>query len=425
VVVGAGTARPDLTNGSSMRRRSLATALALVTATVALADASAAGAITVGPAPATGNVLKVATIGDFEANGVDNTQWINAVRARFDAANARGGMVDASRQLHRVDVVACNAASDPVQTARCAQQAVDQGVAAVVGLSAVYSDRALPILGAAHIPALGVRVNGQADAAQPASFPLASGLEAELMAMPQLLAEQGATKIAVIISDFGPATDDALAVVQQGRALTSAATGPVVRVPAGTTDYTAAVAAATQPGVDGVVGFLAGGPAGSLVRQLRAAKYTGRYVTRAPWGTAPAASDPDPSIPGTLVVGNFPASTSGDAGWTRFRRDLGLARGRPVTVDEGTVNAWLAARVFQRLLEAVDPSWLKTAVLEPIVYNGADNTGGLTPQLTSTPTEAASPRLFNRMVTFSVTRHGTRWPLDRRFFDPFRGQFLH
>jgi len=83
-----------------------------------------------------------------------------------------------------------------------------------------------------------------------------------------------------------------------------------------------------------------------------------------------------------------------------------------------------AARVFQRLLEAVDPSWLKTAVLEPIVYNGADNTGGLTPQLTSTPTEAASPRLFNRMVTFSVTRHGTRWPLDRRFFDPFRGQFL-
>src|SRR4029453_616156 len=97
--------------------------------------------------------------------------------------------------------------------------------------------RALPILGAAHIPALGVRVNGPDDMAQPASFPLASGLEAELLAMPQLLAEQGATKIAVIISDFGPATDDAVAVLQRGRALTSAASGPVVRVAPGTLDY--------------------------------------------------------------------------------------------------------------------------------------------------------------------------------------------
>jgi hypothetical protein len=293
-----------------------------------------------------------------------------------------------------------------------------------VGLSAVYGDRALPILGAARVPALGVRVNAMGDAAQPASFPLASGLEAELMAMPQLLARRGATKIAVIISDFGAATDDAVAVLQQGRALTSAGSGPIVRVAPGTTDYAAAVAAATEPGVDGVVGFVAGGPVGTLERQLRAANYTGRYVTRAPWGSAPAASDADPSIPGTLVVGHFPPPTSDDAGWTQFRRDLDLSWRQLESVDEGTVNAWLAARAFEHLLGSVDLVGLRTAVLEPIVYNSGNDTGGLTPPLSSATSDPALPRLFNRAVTFSVTWSGTRAQLDQRFFDPFRGRFL-
>ena len=395
---------------------------ALVVATVTLVDASASAQSTI-VAPVD-NTIKVATIGDFEANGVDNTQWVNAVRARFDAANARGGVMDPSRQRHQVEVIACNAASDLQQTIRCAQQAVDQRVVAVVGLSAVYGDRALPILGAARVPALGVRVNAMGDAAQPASFPLASGLEAELMAMPQLLARRGATKIAVIISDFGAATDDAVAVLQQGRALTSAGSGPIVRVAPGTTDYTAAVAAATEPGVDGVVGFVAGGPAGTLERQLRAANYTGRYVTRAPWGSAPAASDADPSIPGTLVVGHFPPPTSDDAGWTQFRRDLDLSWRQLESVDEGTVNAWLAARAFEHLLGSVDLVGLRTAVLEPIVYNSGNDTGGLTPPLSSATSDPALPRLFNRAVTFSVTWSGTRAQLDQRFFDPFRGRFL-
>src|SRR3954471_3054446 len=350
VVVGARAPRHALTGSRAMGHRSLVTVFALVTATAAVVHMASAGAIT---APTVVNVVTVATIGDFDANGVDNNQWIEAVRARFDAANARGGVLDGLGQRQRVQVIACNAASDPEQTSRCAQQAVAEDAAAVVGLSAVYADRALPILAAAQIPALGVRVTAHTDAAQPASFPLASGLEAELLAMPQLLARQGATRIAVIISDFGAATDDALAVLQQGRALTSATAGPVVRVAPGTSNYAGAVAAATEPGVDGVVGFLDGGAPGALVQQLRAAKYGGRYVTRAPWGSARAASDADPSIAGTLLVGHFPPPTSGDAGWTRLRRDLRLSPHGTVSVDEGTVNAWLAALVFEHLLRAV------------------------------------------------------------------------
>ena len=229
------------------------------------------GSAAASPAAST---LRVATLGDFESTGVDNQLWADAVIARFTAANERGGVLDARHQRHKVEVIECNTASDPDQTARCAQQAVDQHVAAVVGMSVVYADRALRILEAARIPAIGVRVNAPSEAASPSSFPIASGTAAELAAMPQLLAQRGATKIAVIISDFGPATDELLTFVQRGLALTNAVQGPTVRIAPGASDYAAAVKAATQPGVDGIAGFIAGGQRpcvvpGAAGRELR------------------------------------------------------------------------------------------------------------------------------------------------------------
>jgi ABC-type branched-subunit amino acid transport system substrate-binding protein len=395
----------------------------LVLAATSLRPGTPAAGAQDGPAAAV-SVIRVATIGDFEANNVDNTAWLDAVRAGFARANASGGLADGSGQRHVIEVRPCNTASDPAQTIRCAHQAVDDGVVAVVGLSAVYSDLALPILWAAHVPALGVRVNGTTDATHPASFPLVSGFPAELMAMPQLLAEKGATKLAVIISDFGTATDEALAVLEQGRRMTPAAPGPIVRVAPGTTDYAAAVNLAMEPGVDGIVGILGGGPAGALARQLRASNYTGRYVTRAPWGNAPAASDADPSISGTLVVGQFPPPTSNDEGWKQLRRDLRAYDPQFDSFNEGTVNAWLATRAFAHVFGAVDLSLLSRVVLEPLVYSRSDDTWGFTPPLAGGATVAGLPRLYNTAVTFSVTRDGARLPLSGRFFVPFAGRLL-
>jgi ABC-type branched-subunit amino acid transport system substrate-binding protein len=407
-----------------MSARALATFLAFgATSLVMTLPAPAVGVAEGRAAPEI--VIRVATIGDFEANSVDNTAWLDAVRAGFAKANASGGLADASGRRYVIEVRPCNAASDSEQTIKCARQAVADGVVAVVGMSAVYSDQALPILWAAHIPALGVRVNGTADATHPASFPLASGFPAELMAMPQLLAEKGATKIAVIISDFGTATDEALATLEQGRRMTTAAAGPIVRVAPGTTDYAAAVTAATAPGVDGIVGILGGGPAGALARQLRASNYTGRYVTRAPWGNAPAASDADPSISGTLVVGQFPPPTSNDEGWKQLRRDMHEYDPQFDSFNEGTVNAWLATRAFEHVFGAVDLSLLSRVVLEPLVYSRSDDTRGFTPPLAGGATVAGLPRVYNPTVTFSVTRDGERLPLGGRFFDPFTGRMLH
>jgi ABC-type branched-subunit amino acid transport system substrate-binding protein len=375
-----------------------------------------------GDEPTLGATIMVATLGDFDVNGVDNRQWADAVRARFNAANARGGLADAFGRRHLVVVIECNTASDPEQTAGCARQAVDQHVTAVVGMSAVYGDRALPILDAAGIPALGVRVNTGADGTSSASFPLASGFAAELMAMPQLLARERATKIAVIISDFGPATDDVLGLLERGMSLTKAATGPTVRVAPDAMNLSAAVSAAAQPGVDGIIGFVAGGRAGALVQQLRASNFTGEYATRAPWGNAEAASDPDLSVDGTLVVGQFTPPTCDVRGWNDFRRDMRASGMDLVSPNEGTVNYWLAARVFQHVVRAVEVGRINASVIDPLVYDGNNDTGGLTPSLARTASPSDQPRLVNHTVTFNTTSDGDLRLLTPRFFDPFAGR---
>ena len=191
-----------------------------------------------------GDRLVVMTIGEFFAN----PQWPAAVEARVAALNRAGGIEDAAGATHQVKVIVCDTKADPSEAQRCAQRAVDQRVVAVVGMSTLDSDVIWPVLEAAGIPVIGSRVNTDRDATSPVAFPLAAGIVGMFSAMPQLLVRQGAHKVAVIVSDFGDATDSALALIRSGLSLTSAAAGPVVRVPLEATDLAPYAAAADEKG---------------------------------------------------------------------------------------------------------------------------------------------------------------------------------
>jgi ABC-type branched-subunit amino acid transport system substrate-binding protein len=363
------------------------------------------------------------TIGDFASPGAINPEWVTAVQARFRAVNAGGGLLDVFDQRHKVVLSVCDTEVDPDQTARCAQRAVDRRVAAVVGMAAAYSDRAWPILEAAGIPVIGPRVNGIGDATSPVSFPLAAGLPGQLAAMPEVLAQHGATRIAVILSDFGTGTDDALTFIQRGLSLTPASAGPVVRVPQGATNLAPAVAAATRGGVDGIVGLVAGGPPGSVVQQLRSSSFRGGYATLASFGNAGLASDPNPSIDGTFVVSEFALPSSGGPGFRQFHRDM-ATESAPRAANDGTINFWLSAWIFEgvaRSLSSIDAG----SVLRSLEQLNGYSTGGITPPLTTTRTQDPTlPRLFNSAVVLNTTQSGRLVSTRSQFFDVVVGRYV-
>jgi hypothetical protein len=95
-----------------------------------------------------------------------------------------------------------------------------------------------------------------------------------------------------------------------------------------------------------------------------------------------------------------------------------------ISFNEGAVNYWLAARVFEHVVRAVDVTKITATALDQVIYDSNDDTGGLTPPLTKTGTNAEVPRLSNRTVTFSKTSNGRVRLLTQKFFDPFTGHYL-
>ena len=82
-----------------------------------------------------------------------------------------------------------------------------------------------------------------------------------------------------------------------------------------------AAAAVVSGGSDGVIGFVGEPAVGSLVRGAGRAQFTGPYVTLAPFGAGPLASDPDAGQT-ALLVGQFAPVTADVPGMEKFRTDM-------------------------------------------------------------------------------------------------------
>jgi hypothetical protein len=388
-----------MTSGPRVRGAGAALLLAVVV-TVGLMPTPAA------PAPARVTAIRVMTIGDFETDAADNAVWALAVRARFAAANLRGGITDASGRRHRVIVRACNSAFDPSRAEACARRAVKERVVAVLGLTSVDSAAVWRVLEEAGIPVVGSRINTLIDGTSPVSFPMGCGLPGVFRAMPYALASAGAHRIGVVISDYGEATDALLASVEQGITGAGVHAGTVAFVgPQAALDEAAATM--VRDGADGVIGFVGDPGRGALLRQLGRAGFTGPYVTQAPVGVSPLASDAD-DTQAAMLVGQFAPVNADVPGLRRFRADMDEAPGgASLERTEGAVNNWLAAYVFQRVartLERIDAA----SVLRAMGRLDGLDTGGITPPLTTVQPGRLLPRMFNSAVAITLVSGGTQ-----------------
>jgi len=203
--------------------------------------------------------------------------------------------------------------------------------------------------------------------------------------------------------------------------MTAATGGPVVRVPIGVTDLDPYVQQATEGSVDGLVVFVATENRTAPFQALAAAHFEGKVVTQASL-VQPLLARDDPSLDGTLVVGEFPPFETRTPGMRQFQKDL-LERdvGLAFEKDETALSFWLAARVFQGVaahVSRVDAA----SMLQALGATRGLDMGGLTPPFSASSSRTAYPRLFNPTVTFErVHNSDVQW-IDKGFFDPFAGR---
>ncbi|UXX91460.1 ABC transporter substrate-binding protein [Streptomyces sp. AD2-2] len=151
--------------------------------------------------------------------------------------NANGGIKGGP-----LKVEFCNEKGDPDEAEKCAQQAVADKVAAVVGSYSLAGDRYMPVLQKAGIPYIGGTGVSAAEFSNPLSFPVNGGTPVVFAAHGRQLVEQGCKKITGVRYDVAAA-----AVVSQFLTLgvTSAGGAPPkdLKVPLTATDLAPQVAA--------------------------------------------------------------------------------------------------------------------------------------------------------------------------------------
>ena len=394
------------------RRRSLiaATAFGAGVALIGLGLTPAAAG-----AKPSGDPVKVMVVYEKSA-GVANPEIPDGAVAAAKAMNKDDGIGG-----RPVKVLKCDTNNDPNTAAECGRKAVDEGVAALIGVLTPHSGSFMPLMEQNKIPSIGVVAAGASDFTSPASFPITGGLPATAGDLPRFLADAGAKKISIARIDLAQAaiipTFAEAALAKVGQEVVND-----VPVPQGAPDMSSYVAAALANDTDGIVVALSGQDA---VNFVIAAKQSDPKVKIAVISTEPGAfqealgKDAAGIIQGPATL---PPTTVKTKEGTRFLKEMKKAGFKDTTGFR--LNSWMAMQVLDKVAEGL-PEVTAPAVFDALnAVTGLDT--GLTPPLQwKTPADVGLPlaRVFSACeLAVKMTKGKKVKVVTGKFFDAFKDE---
>lgn len=387
-----------------------ATGIAVTTSIVACGNDDEATTTAVSGREATavaapsGEPIKVLTMGFFDAPkiGLKLPELAGAVEMRAKAINDAGGIGG-----RPVEVISCNFDGNPNRGTACANEAVENDVAAVVGSQSIGGEEAeyAPILEKAKIPVIGWSAGTTTLAfTSPVSFPFSSGSIGATVGSCLILAEQGAKKVSLVMFE-NPAVKTLAEQCATALGKAGAEIGETVTLPTGATDMAPFLAKASSGGVKDIA-FAAAGP------QMQSIISTGSQQGLT-LSTVSSVLNPETlkslggAANGMLLVADVQPASADVPGAQQFRAEV---EKYDPDLDQTALamNFWLAAWTFERVakdLDTVDASTVLGAMNE---LDGFDM-GGLIPPYTTTKESKAFeglPRLFNPTMASAKVEAG-------------------
>ena len=178
----------------------------------------------------TGDPVTVMTISTYDTDTLNAKAVLDIAQGAVVQINNDGGLGG-----HELKLITCNDSADPNKAADCARQAVDEGVAALVGGFTANGDAIMPILEQAGIPWFAPPGISSAELSSEDSYPITSGVLG-LAGLGQMAAEDGCDKVASVNYDLPSAGQIAqlvdLALTNQGHDPST-----LIKVPPTTTDF--------------------------------------------------------------------------------------------------------------------------------------------------------------------------------------------
>ena len=367
-----------------------------------------------------GDPVKLMIIAPVGDTGLNHPEMVAAVKAAVRGVNERGGI-----KGRPVEVIHCNEKNDPAVAKECAQQAVDEGVLAVVaeisgsgGIMPILAEAGIPSVGSAGISADGSELSSEI------SF-MISPLTYYPAVCPAILQKAGATKIGLVGYDLS-ASDRLITMAQAGGRAVGLPIDPELRIPITTSDFTPTVTRLNRSGADGAVLVVFDQAAYAVIKdggpQLRTCHAAGTLSEDFLATLGPAADN-------LVVATAFPEFSQADEfpELARMIRELDAehAAGNPDAAPElrnstSTTGAWLSVQIVEKVGNAVPGELTSKALLEQLNAT-SDLDLGLVPPIdftTPSPIPGAT-RIFNstlRAARWDSTA-GTFVPLGSETYD--------
>ncbi|SNQ47368.1 ABC-type branched-chain amino acid transport system, periplasmic component [Frankia canadensis] len=386
---------------------------AMVAATLAACGGSSGGG-SAGGAAAAGTPVKLMIIAPTGTPGTNYPEMVAAARAAVRGVNARGGISG-----HPVELEHCNEKNDPAAAKKCAQQAVDDKVLAVVA-EVSGSGGIMPILQNAGIPSIGssgVSADGS-ELSSPISYVI-SPLTFYPAVCPSLLAKAGAGRIGLVGYDLS-ASDRLITMAEGGGKAVNHPIDPKIRIPITTSDFTPAISQLTRSGADGAVlvvfdqaAYAVIGKAGQQIRTCHAGgTLSPKYL--ATLGPAADKLVIATAFPELSQAAQFPEVA-------RMVRELEAeqAAGDPdaapaLRTTTTTTGAWLSVQIAEKVGSQVSGELTAKNLLAQLGRTKHLDLGGIVPplDLTATTPIPGAERIFN------TTLRGARWDSASKSFVP-------
>ncbi len=360
----------------------------------------------------TGEPIKVMTMAPIDTEVLNTPAILNIAEGAVIGINNAGGI-----NGHEVQLITCNEGFDPNIAADCARDAVDQGVAAVVGGFTINAPNVLPILARADIPWVGPPLVSSNELTDPGAYPVNSGIMS-MAALGKRAVEDGCENIASVATQTGDAASDALAaLVDRGMASAGADAPEVIRVPQIVSDFSGV---AQQ--LDGADCVIISAPPAIVTGVVAANASLGADVEYYIFGGALTSEVIRPlggALEGAITTSNFPVAS--DPAWDEAKQTVGdLADD-----DNGgwtsifAQNTWVAYQVLASALAEIEgvTGADATAALDAA---SAVDTKGLTEPIDFTQENDADGlnRVFNSQIKFlrvkdsDVTPEGDFYDVD-------------
>lgn len=187
----------------------------------------------------TGEPVKVMTIAPVDTAAMNTPEIVETAEVAVTTINNAGGLGG-----HEVELIACNDGNDPNTAAGCARQAVDDGVAAVVGGFSTNGTAIVPILEKAGIPLLAGPSLAAEELSSKASFPLIAGA-AGFTGLGARTVEDKCESTALVLYDV-PTALKAVGLINAGIVGAGGEEAKHIKVPTTTTNFSAVAKSAGE-----------------------------------------------------------------------------------------------------------------------------------------------------------------------------------